>query len=187
LTPSGRNKLWTLARHQTEIAYDSADAWSATYYLLNACDGLDAADVEVSEEPTPVANPLDALEEMDLSSREGVRASQRVVSDAVFGVNGEARNMYRDWLRHLDADYGFSPDEQQQKAAIKFFQDFNRSWLDFNAYNECRRYLVAAKIFPDIRTNDERLAAAVESTDVPLDTYGARQEFARRSRLINQH
>ncbi len=166
-------KAWeTLIRHMIELgAFSPHDVTH-----LRA-----AQPVEQPVQETPV-NTLDALDALP-NSREGERAARELALRHYLSV--EASEMFFKWLKHLYDDYnGFSPNEEQKKAAIQFFQTWNRSYLNYQSWDECRRYLVAAHVFPShLLTPDEKLSIELEDAD--LTDRNVRVEFARRSRLIN--
>jgi len=126
---------------------------------------------------------LDALDSIP-DTRDGNRQARELAQQHYLSV--EAKEMFFKWLRHLYDDYkGFSPNEEQKKAAIQFFQTWNRSYLNYQSWDECRRFLVSAHIFPShLLTPDERLSIELEDAD--LTDRNVRVEFARRSRLINR-
>jgi hypothetical protein len=136
--------------------------------------------VEPSPEPAPEPT-IDALEVMETVTREGERRARHIISNAVFGPQGEAREVWNAWLAQLLRDYNFVPNPDAQKFVISWFEHNAKSFLDRRAYDEARRFCVRSGTFPPtMLTRDELLSQEIENCDGR--GYNARLELMRRFR-----
>jgi hypothetical protein len=172
LTQSGRQKLQRLALANPDIAFTQSEAWYQSYLLLYHAGELldqgdsDSSDFIVNEVAEPEANPLDRIESLDLSTREGDAVAKKIVANAVFGSNGEARAIYTEWLESLRSNFGYEMPPDVQRQALDLFRKNNWSYIDRRAFDLARLNLVNRNIMPpSCKTPTERLNDQIETAD----------------------
>jgi hypothetical protein len=182
-------KLQAISSQNLDLDLSDVETWRQIYDYadeLGIFNSHDVTHLQVTEpEPVQEPVPVDALGTIDTlpATREGERQARELAQRHY--LTTEASQMFVAWTRHLYNDYaGFIPDESQTRAAIQYFIDHNKSYLNHKSWDECRRYLVAAHIFPShLLTPDEILASRIEHSD--MSARDARIDFARESRRIN--
>ena len=97
-------------------------------------------------EPAPKPKSLDEI----LKTEAGItpESDQKLKMAVAAGVTSEGAAFLGQWVRHLLKDYGYVPTPVAENEIVAWFQRENRSWLDANAYNDCRRWCVRTGVFP---------------------------------------
>lgn len=192
LTASGKQKMQACARANTECDPTVVSTWQQIFTLLrNSGTLVDQGDSEnpdfiVREEPEPVAQQSfdDVLATNSTESLAGRRA---IETAAMQSMQNEAADMFAQWSRLLYDTWGVILSEEQKQAVAAWFLKWNKPYRRHESWNECRRALVKSGVFQsNMILPDEALADAVENSTVPLDSWKARQDFARRARLTQK-
>lgn len=91
-------------------------------------------------------------------------------------------NAFRDSVLQ---NFNHSFTEGEVNAIVEYMRRFDLNFLQAKSWDRARVALVKAGSLPEnLLYPDEVLGQAIEDSDVSLTDYRARQEFARRSRLI---
>lgn len=186
LTASGKQKLQRLAVVNTNIDWTSEAAWYQGFLLLyHAGELTDQGDSEspdfvVREQAEPEVSPLEQMEQLDLSTRDGAAQARVLADQDYFGREGAT--MFAQWEAHILRDYNVTLNDTQKKAVIAWLMKWNKNPLHHECWNEARRALGKAGIIPLMLSQDEKLAESLES--VNLNDFAARRRYAAESRLI---
>lgn len=189
LEATALQKLQAISRKNLGIDLTDANVWWRLYEHaseLGVFSDRDVTSIRVAA-PSAQDQSSDPLAEMmnQPDTREGSRRATELSNEAYW--SGEAAEMYQKWAQHLYDTWGVTLTEPQKQAVISWFMKWNKSFTRYESWNECRRALVAAQILDSsMITADEALSQALESTTVSLDNREARQDFIRRSRIINE-
>ena len=181
LEASALTKLQTIARQNLSLNVTDPSVWQKIYdyaFSLGVFSSHDVTQLAHAQPEQEVEPSLD-LESIDTTTRDGEKTARELVANEVFGVDGETRKTWNAWLAQLKRDYDFEPTKAQQEAAIYWFQRNARSFLDYNAYNACRRALSLSGDFEEgMFTADERLSLEIEN-DLDTQTYEGRNRIKR--------
>jgi hypothetical protein len=136
--------------------------------------------------------PTDLLAELELqpATDAGRRRAKELGDLHFFSV--ECREVFIGFLNHCAAHWDFYPTEHQMKIAVQWFTDNNRSMIsDKTAWDEMKRNLISRAIFPRVSptgksllNEDELLCEAIDNAAVPVGSFAARQDFARRTQAL---
>ena len=145
----------------------SLDAMRQCFTRLVSLGAFNKGELDVSNvtEQVPETSEvnLDAIDKLP-DTREGDREARQIANAHYWST--EANVMFNQWKRHLCKDYNFVPNEEQSRRIIDFFMANNLSFLRHENWNRARRWAVRTRLFPDIRTADERLSETIEATDL---------------------
>jgi hypothetical protein len=189
LEQTALSKMEKVARQNLTLNVTSPSVWQQIYEYMVEVGALTDRDVTRTQvtQPEPSAPQKDfdtVLAENSTESREG-RA--KIASAAMQSMQTEAADMFAQWSRLLYDTWGVILSESQKQAVAAWFVKWNKPYRRHESWNECRRALVKAGVFDSrMILPDEALAEAVENQTVPLDSWEARQDFARRARLLTQ-
>ena len=128
----------------------------------------------------PVAAP--SLEEIDSSTPEGREREKHLVREA---FRDENTPLFYEWCASLANGFGLYITDEQQRAAISVFREYNFSPRDRRNYDRCRKILVRRGIFPSTAsTAEERLSETVETLD--MNNRDNRIAFLRESERLRR-
>jgi len=153
LNPSGAMRLTTFVAVQiqaggNEVTPENLQLWFNALQE-NGCFDDQAAELSYSQpqpQPEPTRVPtVDDFENLNLSSDEGGRQGRRIAEE-LFGR--EARPIVQQWIASLLTRFKFDISQEQLNAVKAWMARRNKSALDLNALEDCRRSLVRATIFP---------------------------------------
>lgn len=126
------------------------------------------------EEPEPT---IEDLERFDTSTKAGERLAHAILSRAVF--DGDAKQVYMEWLRSLVNNFGYEMPEDVQRQAVDLFIHNNWSFLSKKCYDAARLNLVRRGVMPDTcLTPEDRLTLSLENADT--------QSFESRRKIKQQ-
>jgi hypothetical protein len=190
LSPAAQQKYLIFAVHQ--CLTQCADLTDVNNYILcfrkmlewgaftDAEYGFDESQVQYTPEPVQQEQKL-SIDDIDTSTRAGQKIAAQLISDEVFGPNGQARETWDLWLAHLQRDHNFTPDEKQRRAIIEFFRARNLSFLSHEAYNAARRWATRHTVegWPSgMLSTDEHLCEKIDASS-NLNNYETRTNLLR--------
>jgi len=185
LSASGLDKLKRIAQLNSGSDIRLASVWVQMAKYAIDLGALTAEDVTLPRPAQPVVNPtaetvpdLSELETLNLSSREGSARGKVLANEFYYSV--EAASVYQKWQSWLYETFKYVLTEDAKKAAIRWFQDNNQSYLDGKAWTRCRLNLARRGIIPDLRTDEERLMAELETADTNKMSFEERQNLNSR-------
>lgn len=130
--------------------------------------GFDPSTKEVEPvEPEPERKlTVDDLENVDTTSKAGEKLAHRIIADAVFGPQGENREVFHQFIDHIAKTFGHDLTETEQRELIQWFVRNNRSFLDRAAYDTAKVNLVRRGILNHgVLTSTELFEMGIEETD----------------------
>jgi hypothetical protein len=125
------------------------------------------------------------LESVDESTREGKREANRI-SEKLY--EQQAGPILHKWCDSLEANFGFRPTMEDISGPIQdWFTRNNKSWVDYDAYNFCRRHLVSIGRWPEsCLTEMEKFTLSLEACDLAHLTHEQRRTIAIREKLAKE-
>jgi hypothetical protein len=125
-------------------------------------DGSQRVEEPVVEQPAPAPT----IEGLNLSTKAGEKIARDIVSTAVFGPDGDAKILFGEWLDSLAKNFEYMMPEEVQREVINWFQKNNKSFLSYQAYDQCRINLVRRGLMPSsCLTASDRLSMSIEQAD----------------------
>ena len=186
ITETGKRKLQSLARLNLECDWTQIASWVQALALLRAANELSDADFVAVQSVAQPAQPEsfdDVLAKSDTFSREG---RKQVAAAAMKAMSLECNQMFDAFYNSIVRNFGYSLNDSEVNAVVEFMKRHNLNFLKPSDWDRARVACVKAGLIErsDLLYPQEALSEAVEATGVPLDSYEARQDFIRRSRLI---
>jgi hypothetical protein len=190
LSDSGAQRLllFVIAQAYSENHADMADpeTWKLAFDRLYQLGCFDEARAEIGyDESTRVQEPvverperrptLDNLEDFNTTTKAGEKLAHQILSDAVFGSQGEGREVFYGFISHVSKTFHHDLTEDEQRELIQWFVKNNKSFLDHRAYDVAKVNLVRRGILP------HSLLTATELFEMNLESADTRSYEGRRS------
>jgi hypothetical protein len=190
ITDNGINRIAAVTKLNWDCDWTRPEVFNRLFLLMQECDCFQAGDIidlRVNEPINPI-NPVPAEGQDELESlnvdipEERVRAKQILEAE---WLGKQTAGIFAEWQAHLYKEFGVTLSEPQQRAAIDYFPANNLSFLSGKAWDECRRAMVARRVFPDTcLTADEQLCLEMENAD--LSDYDTRRRFQQALKRVNR-
>lgn len=89
------------------------------------------------------------------------------------------------WCDSLETNFGLRPTMEDISGPIQdWFTRNNKSWVDYDAYNQCRRYMVSVGRWPETcLTEVEKFNLSAEACDTSRMTHEERRTFNIRAKM----
>lgn len=190
LSSDGWNRLGGFLealRFHRQVSLASVANWRQALERLVSLGVFQPGEISGYQPPQPVTEPAarhehnDALTMKDLlavdaGTQEGQRAARQIADDL---YATEAAGLYQQWIDHIREHFGYSVTRKDATLIAEWFASNNKSWLQFDNFNQVKRYLVSIHHWPEsMLTREEKAILDIEN----LPRQAGESDFSYRRR-----
>jgi hypothetical protein len=155
--------------------YNDLGVFQATGEVQGEFRSEPATEPAVRQEPAP-ALTMNDLMNVDAGTQEGRREAKRIADD-LYSI--QAAGLYQQWIDHIREKFGYSVTRKDADRIAEWFTTNNKSWLQFDNFNQVKRYLVSIHHWPEsMLTREEKAILDIEN----LPRLAGESDFSYRKR-----
>jgi hypothetical protein len=181
LSPEGgqRTILFALAQVASQQSDMSVPGhWTLVVERLNQLGAYQPGEITFKKLPQPETKPSLT----DIENETDERKAKRLANELYYD---ERQPMVRAWFDSLKANFGFVISADDIKRCKQWFERNGKSFLNRQHYDECRRWNVSARYWPEtMLTEDERLCRELDELETSNMSFNDKQ--ALRAKLLRQ-